>query len=175
MYFMSKMRPNKWNPDYPYDHLKENISRYDIICGIGDDAHFAPDYEMGVRLGWGGLVERIEHWKKVNTTPEQQHFYALHLRVIRAVQGWIQRHVDEARRLAATCGDPEKKALLTELADMNERIISDAPGDPARSLPMDHLVPSGVPHLQPRRRRGTDRLAAAPFLRTGQGKRDPRR
>ena len=43
MYFMSKMRPNKWNPDYPYDHLKENISRYDIICGIGDDAHFAPD------------------------------------------------------------------------------------------------------------------------------------
>ena len=127
MYFMSKMRPNKWNPDYPYDHLKENISRYDIICGIGDDAHFAPDYEMGVRLGWGGLVERIEHWKKVNTTPEQQHFYALHLRVIRAVQGWIQRHVDEARRLAATCGDPEKKALLTELADMNERIISDAP------------------------------------------------
>ena len=76
MYFMSKMRPNKWNPDYPYDHLKENISRYDIICGIGDDAHFAPDYEMGVRLGWGGLVERIEHWKKVNTTPEQQHFYA---------------------------------------------------------------------------------------------------
>jgi formate C-acetyltransferase len=25
VYFMSRMRANKWNPDYPYDHLKENI------------------------------------------------------------------------------------------------------------------------------------------------------
>ena len=46
-YFMSKMRPNKWNPDYPYDYLRERIERYDIIHGIGDGAHFAPDYEMG--------------------------------------------------------------------------------------------------------------------------------
>ena len=54
MYFMSKMRPNKWNPDYSYDFLKENIKKYDLICGIGDDAHFAPDYEIGVkfRMEW---------------------------------------------------------------------------------------------------------------------------
>ena len=26
MYFMSKMRPNKWNPAYPYDHLKADIA-----------------------------------------------------------------------------------------------------------------------------------------------------
>ena len=25
MYFMSKMRKNKWNPAYPYDFLEENI------------------------------------------------------------------------------------------------------------------------------------------------------
>ena len=102
MYFMSKMRPNKWNPDYPYDHLKGDIEKYDIICGIGDDAHFAPDYELGLQLGWGGLIKRIQHWRKVNTSPEQQHFYELHLRAIRAVQGWIQRHVEEARRRASS-------------------------------------------------------------------------
>ncbi|MFR0895206.1 MAG: hypothetical protein ACLSGF_10410 [Alistipes onderdonkii] len=91
------------------DHLKENISRYDIICGIGDDAppRFPiMKWEYGL-MGRAGRTHRT--LKKVNTTPEQQHFYALHLRVIRAVQGWIQRHVDEARRLAATCGDPGKK------------------------------------------------------------------
>jgi len=43
MYFMSRMRAIKWNPDFPYDYLKDNISKYDIICGIGEDAHFAPD------------------------------------------------------------------------------------------------------------------------------------
>ena len=52
MYFMSRMRSNKWNPDYPYDHLQENIDKYDIISGIGDDAHFSPDYQMGIKLGW---------------------------------------------------------------------------------------------------------------------------
>lgn len=64
MYFMSKMRPNKWNPDYPYDHLKENIRKYDIICGIGDDAHFAPDYAMGLKLGWKGIREKIEYYNR---------------------------------------------------------------------------------------------------------------
>ena len=76
-YFMSKMRPNKWNPDYPYDHLCERIERYDIIHGIGDDAHFAPDYEMGLRLGWGGLLDKIARYRADNGAPEQQHFYDL--------------------------------------------------------------------------------------------------
>lgn len=127
MYFMSKMRPNKWNPAYPYDHLKENIRKYDLICGIGDDAHFAPDYELGVRLGWGGLIDRIEHWKRIHTAPEQQHFYELHLRAIGAVQGWIGRHVAEARRMAEICEDPIRKRALQEIADVNERIVTAAP------------------------------------------------
>ena len=71
-YFMSKMRPNKWNPDYPYDHLRERIERYDIIHGIGDDAHFAPDYEMGLRLGWGGLLDKIARYRADNDTPEHR-------------------------------------------------------------------------------------------------------
>ena len=99
-YFMSKMRPNKWNPDYPYDHLRERIECYDIIHGIGDDAHFAPDYEMGLRLGWGGLLDKIARYRAVNGTAEQQHFYDLHERAIRSIQGWIRRHIGEARRRA---------------------------------------------------------------------------
>ena len=127
MYFMSKMRPNKWNSDYPYDHLKANINKYDIICGIGDDAHFAPDYEMGLRLGWGGLISRIQHWKKINNTPEQQHFYNLHIQAIQAIQGWISRHVEEARNRAKICDDLDIRTRLTELADVNERIINNPP------------------------------------------------
>ena len=127
MYFMSKMRPNKWNPAYPYDRLKENIEKYDIICGIGDDAHFAPDYELGLQLGWGGLAERIRHYREINDSAEQQRFYDLHLRAIHAVQGWISRHVKEARRQAAESAAPELRARLMELADVNERILAEAP------------------------------------------------
>lgn len=127
MYFMSKMRPHKWNPAYPYDHLKAHIEKYDIICGIGDDAHFAPDFELGLQLGWGGLIKKIRHYQRVHNTPEQAHFYALHLRAIEAVQGWIARHIQEAHRLEAQSQDPELKECYAALARTNERILSDPP------------------------------------------------
>lgn len=126
-YFMSKMRPNKWNPAYPYDHLKEHIAKYDIIAGIGDDAHFAPDYEMGLKLGWGGLLDKIAHYKQTNTAPEQQRFYAHHERAIRSVQGWIRRHIEKARQTAAAESDPRRKANLLVIAATNEQIVDNAP------------------------------------------------
>ena len=127
MYFMSKMRKNKWNPAYPYTHLEDNIKKYDIISGIGDDAHFAPDFEIGLKLGWGGLIEKIEKYRKINTSQEQQHFYDIHLRAIKSIQGWISRHIDEAKAMAMKETDPEKKAALLELARVNENIVSNAP------------------------------------------------
>lgn len=126
-YFMSKMRPNKWNPDYPYDYLKEEIERYDIIHGIGDDAHFAPDYEMGLRLGWKGLLKKIEHYRSINRSAEQQHFYDLHERAIQSIQGWIRRHIEEAERMAAAETDPQRKANLEEIARVNRHVVEEAP------------------------------------------------
>ena len=127
MYFMSKMRKNKWNPDYPYDFLKPDIEKYGIICGIGDDAHFAPDFQVGLSLGWGGLLEKIEKYRKINTRPEQQHFYDLHTRGVKAVQGWIRRHVEKAEELAAAETDPVRKANLLEMAEVNRNVISNPP------------------------------------------------
>jgi formate C-acetyltransferase len=127
MYFMSKMRPNKWNPAYPYDHLKADIKKYDIICGIGDDAHFAPDFVMGVQLGWGGLLGKIEHYRKINTSPEQQHFYDLHVRAIKAVQGWILRHIEKAEAMAEQETDAARKQDLLAIAQTNRNVLSDAP------------------------------------------------
>ncbi|GHT14913.1 formate acetyltransferase [Bacteroidia bacterium] len=127
MYFMSKMRPNKWNPDYPYNHLKADIKKYDIICGIGDDAHFAPDFVMGVELGWGGLLKKIEHYRTINTSSEQQHFYDLHVRAIKAVQGWILRHIEKAEAMAEQETDIARKQDLLAIAQTNRKVVSDAP------------------------------------------------
>lgn len=127
MYFMSKMRPNKWNPAYPYDHLKADIARYDIICGIGDDAHFAPDYRMGLELGWGGLLEKIAACRKLNPSPGQQHFYDLHERAVRSVQGWIGRHIAEAERLAAEEPDAGRRDNLLAMAQVNRNILNRPP------------------------------------------------
>ncbi len=127
MYFMSKMRPNKWNPAYPYDHLKENIKKYDIISGIGDDQHFAVDLQVGLDLGWGGLLEKIERYRAINTSPEHQHFYDLHTRGIKAIQGWIARHIELAEQMAAQESDPLLRENLLEIAALNRNVLSDAP------------------------------------------------
>ena len=128
MYFMSKMRrPHTWNPEYAYDYLKPNIEKYNIICGIGDDAHFAPDYKMGLELGWNGLLKKIENYKNINNTPEQLHFYNLHIRVIHAVQTWIQHHIDAIHTMIQTETDEAKKQNLIEMAETNEWVKENAP------------------------------------------------
>lgn len=127
MYFMSRMRSNKWNPDYPYDHLKENIDKYDIICGIGDDAHFAPDFEMGVKLGWQGLLNKIDKYRKINTSKEQQEFYNAHERGIISIQKWIENHIREIRRMIQTETDPDFIENLQEMVEVNQNILFDPP------------------------------------------------
>lgn len=127
MYFMSKMRKNKWNPDFPYDFLEEDIEKYNIICGIGDDAHFAPDFRIGLELGWDGLLEKIERYRSVNSEAAKQHFYDIHVRAIKAVQGWIQRHIDAALALAKTESDPALRKNLSEMAEVNQWVISRPP------------------------------------------------
>jgi len=127
VYFMSRMRANKWNPDYPFDHLKENIEKYDIITGIGDDAHFAPDYQLGLSLGWQGILDKIEHYREINTSPEQIHFYNAHERAVKSIQEWINRHIDLIDQRIQEETDPKLKANLQEMAETNRNIISNAP------------------------------------------------
>lgn len=127
MYFMSRMT-NKWNPDYPYTHLQENINKYNIICGIGDDAHFAPDYQLGLSLGWGGLIDKIKHYKKVyETDTDKKHFYDYHIKVIEGVQVWIQHHIEAIEHMIPDEKDSAKKQNLQEMLEVNRNIKSGVP------------------------------------------------
>ncbi|TKG93888.1 formate acetyltransferase [Puteibacter caeruleilacunae] len=127
MYFMSRMRSNKWNPDYPYDHLQPNIDKYDIICGIGDDAHFAPDYKMGLKLGWQGLLNKIETYEKINTSEEQASFYDAHKRAIKSIQQWISNHIETIHYLQEKETNPQLAKNLKEMAEVNQRILHHPP------------------------------------------------
>lgn len=127
MYFMSRMT-NKWNPDYPYTHLIEDIDKYNIICGIGDDAHFAPDYEMGVALGWGGLLKKIAFYEeKYAYNPDKKKFYESHRKVIKSIQIWIKHHIEKIEWMIGEEEDPELCQNLKEMLDTNRKILNDAP------------------------------------------------
>jgi pyruvate-formate lyase len=122
--------PHIWNPDHPYTHLEKDIEKYAIYHGIGGDAHFAPDFKIGLELGWKGLIEKINYYKDKNG-PKKHHFYDCHLKVIKATQKCIQSHIISAKELynntEVSPVEIEKKQALRELIECNEAILQEPP------------------------------------------------
>jgi formate C-acetyltransferase len=126
MYLLNRMRPSNWPPEYAYDHLKPEQERYGIISGIGNDAHFAPDYRIGLELGWGGLLEKVRRYRRQHG-PDKAPFFQAEEQVIVAIQGWIRRTV-AAIEEAETCQtDPVLKENLREMAEVNRWLVDGPP------------------------------------------------
>ena len=126
-YFINiRKYPDVWNPDYPYTELESDFKKYDIYSGIGGDAHFAPDFHMGLKLGWKGLINKIEFYRDKNGV-EKHNFYNAHLRVIESTQSCIQSHIDYAKELLLITEDPDHKNNLEEIIKCNEFIKFEAP------------------------------------------------
>ncbi|NPV78833.1 MAG: formate acetyltransferase [Firmicutes bacterium] len=141
--FMSYRKPH-WNPDFDYSHLRENQKKYQLVSGIGATQHFCQDMAIGFELGWGGLLDKIRHYRKVNEAQSagpcdgsqpsgsydecrSAEFYDGLEDIVLGVQNWIKRHVEEARRMAEKEENPQFKENLNAMADMNERLITDPP------------------------------------------------
>ena len=126
MVFMSRLRPVKWKPELDYSHLKPLHARYGIIPGIGSDTHFAPDYRIGLELGWGGLLERVRRCRAAHGA-DRAAFYQAEEDTILGVQSWIRRTVATIREAERVEQRPELRRNLCEMADVNERLVSEPP------------------------------------------------
>lgn len=115
-----------WSPDFDYSHLHEKQRLYEIVDGIGSDGHFLPDMRIGLELGWGGLLDKIRHYKKINSQGDMEFYEALE-GVVLGTQHWMKKHVEEARRMAAQESNPLIKANLLKIAETNQKLISEAP------------------------------------------------
>jgi formate C-acetyltransferase len=129
MYFMSKMRPSQFKQSLLPGELKKAIDFYQIDASIGFDAHFCPDYRIGLELGWGGLIGKINAYKEKNASAggETAHFYDCHIRVIRSIQSWIRKHIRKLDELIAGEKDEAAKKEWQEKKLMNESILEKAP------------------------------------------------
>ncbi|MGD1816206.1 MAG: pyruvate formate lyase family protein [Pleomorphochaeta sp.] len=127
MYFMSKMRPYKYKKSLIDKKLLSDIEYYKLDAGIGFDAHFCPDYSILLDLGFSGLIEKIEHYKKINNTDEQIEFYDNHIKVINAIQIWIQKHIDALNIRIKNEVDNKVKSDLIIKRDINSNIINNKP------------------------------------------------
>ena len=112
-----------WNPDIDCSELLAEHAKYQTIPAIGGVQHMCQDMEMGLKLGWGGILEKINRYRANN--PASEDFYAGLEHVVLGTQNWIQRHAEAARRMAAE--DVEMKQNLLEIAEMNEYLVSNPP------------------------------------------------
>ena len=122
MFMLSRMRANyrlELSPfGFDYSFLRPAQLLYDITPGIGKDAHFAPDYAIGLRLGWGGLLSKVRA-RRAETPPSNQESHELFLAeedAILGVQDLIRRTAREA----------EEKGLA-ELARINAHLVEQPP------------------------------------------------
>ena len=108
MFMMSRMRTGyrleRSNFAFDYSHLEPLFRQYDITPGIGKDAHFAPDYRIGLELGWGGLRKKVEGSLSVHAgDAEAEELLSAELVVIDGVMNWTRRLA--AAAVAAGCSE----------------------------------------------------------------------
>jgi len=116
-----------WNPDLDYSHLKPDQEKYKLQHGIGAVQHFCQDMTIGFKLGWGGILDKIRHYRKINKDDEAQEFYDGMEAMVLGFQSWIGRHGKSARNMAENGIAPQLKQNLLEIAEMNEWILSNPP------------------------------------------------
>jgi len=123
--FMS-YRTIHWSPDYDFTHLRDDIERYKLLPGIGATQHFCQDLEIGLRLGWDGILDKIHHYWEING-PEAADFYAGLEDIVLGIQDWIRRTAEAARQMAGQESYPQLRTNLEEITDINHRLVSEPP------------------------------------------------
>ncbi len=126
--FLERQRPAdcKWNPDYPYDDLKAVFEKYSIISGIDNCHHFTPDIDIGLNLGWGGILSKLI-FERERHDESHYEFYDSEITVVKAIIAFIDRAAHTLFTLAESENNPELKANLYEMATINRKLAEGAP------------------------------------------------
>jgi formate C-acetyltransferase len=116
-----------WDAQGLWGHLAAEQDKYGIVHGIGATQHFLPDVEVGLGLGFGGLLAKIDRYRAVNRGAQQQEYYHALTEFVRGVQEWIARHGADACAAAAGETDAARRANLLEMAELNKRLVAAPP------------------------------------------------
>jgi pyruvate-formate lyase len=126
MFSFASFKGALWNDNYSYDKLAEEQKVYDIISGIGACHHFMADIKIGLKLGLGGILNKIHHYRDIND-PARRPFYNALEDCVLGIQNIILRHADEAERLAEAESDPDQKLFYSRMADCSRWIAANPP------------------------------------------------
>ena len=125
-----------WHPDFDYSHLQPEQEKYGIIHGIGGDTHFTPDYQIGLKLGWGGLLEKVRHFRSLHG-PEKSAFYQAEEDTV--LDGWSGYGFLRSHAYYYFFLHPEMRAMLSE-KERSDDLIESLEEQPAKVVIYDSSV-----------------------------------
>lgn len=109
-------------------YLADTIRKYRITqAGFGGMNHLCPDMEIGLRLGWTGLLEKIRYCRKRNR-PADPDFYEGEEQLVLGILEWVKAHQRLAQQLAEKETDPFRKENYEAIAAVNGALCCRAPG-----------------------------------------------
>ncbi len=128
--FIKNGATNQWSKRwdeqrFPYDDLKPLQEKYNITTGIDGDAHFACDYSIGFSLGFGGLLDKIDKYAKVN--PDKAEFYAAERCTVEAIIRFVRRHIDKICEMTDSEKNSDIRANLEAMKKTCEAVEYGAP------------------------------------------------
>ncbi|MCL1858237.1 MAG: pyruvate-formate lyase [Oscillospiraceae bacterium] len=114
--------------DYPND-LKKIWDKYFITQpGFGAMNHCAGDIEIGLKLGWKGLLDKIRYYREFNN-PSDTTFYDGEEELVTGIIEWVKKIADHAKKLAESEANQQDKNNLLEIAEMNYRLAEYPPSN----------------------------------------------
>ena len=97
---------------------------------FGQDSHMAVDYDLLLREGIRGIIDRIERLITETGDEQKRRYYRLCAACLNAVAAFSERYADHADLLADNCGDDLRQTELREIAAVCRRV----PNFPAQSF-----------------------------------------
>jgi len=123
-----------WRPEPEFNpprlgELRRLNDMYNSVSGLGGSHHFHHDVKnLGLKVGFRGILEKILHYQEVHKDdPEKLEFLKAEELVIRGIQLWIRHNAEAAAKAAESETDPDLKANLRRMAEMNFRLIEEKP------------------------------------------------
>ncbi|MDR2647453.1 MAG: formate acetyltransferase [Oscillospiraceae bacterium] len=123
-----------WRPEPEFNPpelqaLRELHQKYNLVSGLGGSHHFHHDVgPLGLDVGWRGILEKIRYYQDVHKDdPEKLEFLRGEEDVVLGIQTWIRHNAEAAAEAAKTQEDPDLKANLERMADMNFRLVEEKP------------------------------------------------
>ncbi|MBN2853201.1 MAG: formate acetyltransferase [Clostridia bacterium] len=126
MYSFYDIKKPKWDSRIDYSFLHELQEKYDLVHGIGGIQHFNVDIQMGLTLGFDGLLEKINKYEKLHGEDKKE-FYQAERDVVLGMLDMIRRHAAAAKVMAETETREDIKENLLKMASVNEKLLISAP------------------------------------------------